>query len=266
MEVVVLGSGTAVPTADRFPAGYFVRIDGRSILVDLGPGVLRRFAQAGGTLDSLDAVLLTHYHTDHCADLSALLFALRNPRFADLQQLALRGAPGLEILLDAIGEAWPWCRREPIPALDVAEVSVAESGKGQFNVAGLSVDAFAIEHTDASLGYRFTAESGVTAAFSGDATYCSGVIALATGVDFFVCDAAFPADCPTPGHMTTVEAGRVAAEAGVKTLCLTHFYPECDGHDLRAEAASEFDGEILLAADLWSFDLESGRYAATMTE
>ena len=49
--------------------------------------------------------------------------------------------------------------------------------------------------------------------------------------------------------------GEAAAQAGVKTLCLTHFYPECDGHDLEAQARSVYDGEVVLASDLAQFAL-----------
>src|SRR5690606_13777084 len=106
--------------------------------------------------------------------------------------------------------------------------------------------AVPIEHTGASLGYRLSAPGVGTVAFSGDAAFCEGVVELARGVDFFVCDAAFPSAMPTPGHMTATEAGRVAARAGVRVLCMTHFYPECAGHDLVAEARAEFAGEIVL--------------------
>ena len=245
MEVVILGSGTAVPVPDRFPAGYLVREGDLRVLVDLGPGVLRRFAQAGHTLDELDAVLLTHYHTDHCADLAALLFGLRNPSFESVSGLQLKGGPGLEPLLENLRAAWPWCRPSKPDSFTATEI-----GPGKFELGGLTVEAFAIEHTEASLGYRFTDASGNTAAFTGDAVYCDGVLDLARDVDLLVCDAAFPAAEPTPGHMTSIEAGRAAQQAGVKVLCMTHFYPACDGHDIAAEAATEFDGEIVLAEDL----------------
>ena len=59
-----------------------VRAAGQHVLVDCGPGALRRLAQAGVGLHAVDAVLLTHYHTDHCADLAALLFALHGKTYA----------------------------------------------------------------------------------------------------------------------------------------------------------------------------------------
>ncbi len=255
MEVVILGSGTAVPVPDRFPSAYLVRHAGTQILVDLGPGVLRRAAQAGLDLVDLDHVLLTHYHTDHSADLAALLFALRNPRYSGRKKLTIHGAPGLLALLDDIRAAWPWCQAKDY------EFEPIEIEPGEFALGSLSVSAVAIEHTDASLGYRLTTDDGKSAAFSGDAIYCEGVVDVARGVDVFICDSAFPTAAPQPGHMTPTEAGRAAQRAGVGRLCLTHFYPECEGHDLRSEASSEFDGSVVLAQDLHVFDLDSGSYS-----
>jgi ribonuclease Z len=59
--------------------------------------------------------------------------------------------------------------------------------------------------------------------------------------------------------MTPAEAGRAAAAAGVHTLVPTHFYPECEGHDLEAEARAEFGGQVVLARDLLAFELAPGR-------
>ena len=95
MRLTVLGSGTAVPVPDRFPAGYLVESGGSKLMVDCGPGTLRRLAQSGVSPTELDAVLLTHYHTDHCADLAALLFALRSPQLAKTRPLRIYGLVGV---------------------------------------------------------------------------------------------------------------------------------------------------------------------------
>jgi ribonuclease BN (tRNA processing enzyme) len=249
MRVTILGSGTAVPDPDRFPAGYLVQDRGRNLLVDLGPGVLRRAAAVGLDLDTIDAVLLTHYHTDHCADLAALLFGLRNPRYEGRPPLTIAGAPGLRDLLARLTEAWPWLAPRGF------ELRLEELAPGLAEVAGLGVEAIAVEHTAASLGYRFTGANGAIVAFTGDAVDCPALRPLARDADLFVCDTAFPSAAPGPGHMTPTEAGRVAAEAGVRTLVPTHFYPECEGHDLRAEARAVFDGEVVLAEDLLAFEV-----------
>ncbi|MBI5851160.1 MAG: ribonuclease Z [Planctomycetes bacterium] len=253
MRVTVLGSGTAVPRPDRFPAGYLVQDAGRNLCIDLGPGVVRRLAQVALDLDDVHAVLLTHYHTDHCADVAALLFGLRNPRYEGRAPLRIVGATGLRALVGHLTAAWPWLAPRGY------ELELVEIAPGTHDVLGLAVEAIAIEHTAASLGYRVSGSNGAVAAFTGDATWCDALVPLARDADLFVCDSAFPAAAPGPGHMTPAEAGRAASRANARRLVLTHFYPECDGHDLLAEARVEFGGPIVLAKDLMSFELAPGR-------
>jgi len=243
MQLTVLGSGTAIPWGDRFPAGYLVTHDGVPLLVDCGPGTLRRFAQAGGDLHTLAAVLLTHYHPDHCADLAALLFALRAGRFAGRPPLAVHGAPGLRQLVARLTEAWPWLAPRGY------ELLLHELAPGPFRCGPFDVTAVPIRHTAQSLGYRVTTAPG-TIALSGDADECEQLVALARDADLFVCDAATPDGQKLDGHLTPGLAGRYAARASARTLVLTHFYPECAGHDLAALAAREFAGRIVLARDL----------------
>jgi ribonuclease BN (tRNA processing enzyme) len=248
--LTVLGSGTAIPSGERFPAGYLVACGERRLLVDCGPGTLRRLAQAGCTLHQLDALLLTHYHTDHCADLAALLFALRSPRYAGRAPLHVFGAPGLQRLADKLTEAWPWLQPRGY------ELVLHEVAPGTFAAAGLDVTAVPIRHTAQSLGYRVAGANG-TIAFSGDADECDELVELARGAHTFVCEAATPDGQKLEGHLTPALAARYAARANVTRLVLTHFYPECDGHDLRAAAAAHFDGEVVLAHDLLSLPVRS---------
>ncbi|MFO1076142.1 MAG: ribonuclease Z [Planctomycetota bacterium] len=256
MRVTVLGSGTAIPNGDRFPAGYLVEHGATRAMVDCGPGTLRRLAQAGCDLAALDAVLLTHYHTDHCADLAALLFALRSPRYAGRAPLQLYGAPGLERLLQRLLEAWPWLDRA------LAAAGRHELTPGEFAVGDLAVAAIPIRHTAQSLGFRIAA-AGRTVAFSGDADECDELVDLARNADLFVCDAATPDGQKLDGHLTPGLAGAYAARAGAHHLALTHFYPECEGHDLHAMAATRFCGRITVAEDLAMLTPEPGSAAGT---
>ena len=243
MQLTILGSGTAIPVADRFPAGYLLRSAATAVMVDCGPGTLRRLVQAGCTLHELDAVLLTHYHTDHCADLAALLFALRSPHFAGRKPLHVHGAPGLRRLVDELTQAWPWLQPRGY------ELALHERSPGSFEVGDLQVTAVPIRHTAQSLGYRVQAATG-TAAFSGDADECEQLVELARGSDVFVGEAATPDGQKLDGHLTPSLTADYAERAGVPRLVLTHFYPECVGQDLRAQAATRFRGDIVLAQDL----------------
>jgi len=249
LRVTVLGSGTAIPVVDRFPAGYLVQSHGANVLVDCGPGTLRRLAQTGLDLDAIDAVFLTHYHTDHCADVGPLLFALRSPRYRGRKPLSLFAAPGLQRFLDTLATVWPWTLPRDY------ELRVHELSPGTMSFADLQVTALPIRHTAQSLGYRFASSSGKSVAFSGDADECEELVDLARGVDVFVCDAAFPDAQRVEGHLTPGLAGEHAERAGAKALWLTHFYPECDGIDVAAQARATYRGEVVVARDLMAVTL-----------
>ena len=246
MQVTVLGSGTAVPVADRFPAGYLVQSDQVTAMVDCGPGSLRRLAQAGADIANLDAVFLTHFHTDHCADLGPLLFALRNPAYAGRKPLHIFAASGLERHLTLLYTAWPWATAKDY------ELRTKELTPGDLTFGDLEIKVVPIRHTAQSLGYRFTDPAGYSVAFSGDADECEELIDLARDTDLFVCDAAFPDEGRVEGHLTPGLAGQYAQQANCRALLLTHFYPECLGVDVRAQAKRAFDGEIIAATDLWT--------------
>ena len=72
--VEVLGSGGPLADDSRASAGYLVWVDGEAkLLIDAGGGVFLRFGEAGAKLENLDAILISHFHADHVADLAAIL-------------------------------------------------------------------------------------------------------------------------------------------------------------------------------------------------
>lgn len=246
-RLIVLGSGTAVPRAGRATSCYLVDPgDGQALLIDLGPGALQRAAEAGYDLDRLRAVLVTHVHPDHCADLVALRFALRNP-------IPRRGRPALPLrahaellLLDArLRNAWPRWLDPGRGRLDLAAV-----GPGALDLPGPTrVEVFAVAHHPSSLGYRLTLPNGCVVAFSGDASEGAELLALGRDADLFVLEAAASERHDLPGHLTARRAGRVGAACGARALLLTHFYPPCDAEPARDLCRESFAGEVLLAQD-----------------
>ena len=85
MKLTVLGSGTCIPSPARNAPGYLLQVHDRHILVDCGSGISRQLVRTGYTCSVLDCIFLTHLHPDHCADLVAIVQALKvgdewNPR------------------------------------------------------------------------------------------------------------------------------------------------------------------------------------------
>ncbi len=255
MRVTILGSGTCVPAPDRFPAGVLVEADGRTVLVDIGPGCLRKLPEFGVDLGDIDHVLFTHYHTDHCADLAPLLFALGSPRYVSRGPLAITGPRGLRDLQDGNGSIWgrwvnpsafPWELREvgPDEPVDLG--------------AGLTARGVSVEHTEVSLAWRIRDAAGAEVAISGDTKPCDGAVEAGRDVDLYVLECAFPDAVAEPYHLSPSTVGPIATAAAPGHLCLTHFYPECDEVDLAAEVAAAYDGPFSLATDGLAFLVSPG--------
>ncbi len=105
---------------------------------------------------------------------------------------------------------------------------------------------------------------GQSFAFVMDTRLCDGVFALADGVDMLVIESTFLASeaelARHVGHLTAGDAGRVAAECGVRTLVLTHFSQRyTDPRCFSEEAAAAFGGEIVVAEDLSTIPMPKRR-------
>ncbi|MBI4880134.1 MAG: MBL fold metallo-hydrolase [Planctomycetes bacterium] len=245
-ELVILGSGTGIPTARRGPAGYVLGLDGDVTLIDPGPGSLKRACDAGFPVEGIARVLLTHHHPDHCLDLAALLFARRNALLDErCGALEVIGGPGTADLLAGFQRVFGAWVTLPADRLRVSEI-----GPGPFRLCGAAaVTAFAMKHDRASLGYRFELTGGVVLALSGDTDECAGALALGAGADHYVLEASLPDSMYAAGHLTPERAARLAAQCGCRHLILTHFYPPVDVDEARRAAQALFRGRVTIAED-----------------
>lgn len=249
-ELVILGSGTAVPTARRTPSGLILAVGGDVTLVDPGPGALQRACHAGFPAESIRRVLLTHHHPDHCLDVISLLFARKSPSSPPpAHPLEVFGGPGTRGLLERFRDLFGGWITLPEGALTTRELGAGPFALGP-SVAG---EAFPILHSPASLAYRLTIGGGTAEEFvvalSGDTDVCDGAVEVARGADCYVLEAALPDDAKVDGHLTPRLAAGIGAEARCRHLVLTHFYPEVDVEDARRVAREIFAGRVTIAED-----------------
>jgi ribonuclease BN (tRNA processing enzyme) len=245
MELIILGSGTGVPSLKRGSPGFLVKTENQSILLDGGSGTLQRMLLAGVTYKDLDAVLYTHIHPDHCADLVPLIFACKyqeEPRTKDLLIVGGRGFRDYFEGLRWLHGSWIEPRTFRIHISEVADDEMA--------VGSLLITVRPLDHAPESVGYRITTPQGQSLVYSGDTDYCRNIVELAMGADLLLVECSFPEGKKVPGHLTPALAGRIAHEAECKRLCLTHFYPPCDHADIQGASRQLFKGEVFLAEDM----------------
>jgi len=247
MEIIFIGTGTGAPSAARAAPGMVVLASGLTILFDSGPGTIRRLTKAGLTFNSLDYIFYTHFHPDHVTDLISYLFAARyDSGFSRTAPCRIYGPRGLIQLHQHLRSAFGRYVEPPAELVKFKELPPDFS----MNLGPLKVETGVIAHQPESLGYRITDERGVTAAITGDTDYSPELIAFARSADLLITECSFPEGLKRAGHLTPGLAGAAAREAGVKSLALTHFYPECDDRDMLSPARKEFPGPITLAQDL----------------
>lgn len=245
IALTVLGSGSCVPRVRRASASYLLRHGETSVLIDAGSGALRRLVESGFPWETLDGVLITHFHMDHVADLPALLFAFRNaPGLTRERELLLGGPVGLEAVLHGLADTFGRWVLDPGVPLRVVELPGEDLVLG-----GLEISARPVHHSRNAIGFRLEA-CGRVVTFSGDTGVCDDLVWLARGADVAIFECANADQPPVATHLTPEEAGAVAEEAGVERLVLSHIYPAGDQMDLVGRARRTFNGEITVAEDL----------------
>jgi len=272
MELVILGSsGGPQPNGKRSaPATAIVRGDDIHV-IDCGNGVARQLVSAGLRLRDLKSVLVTHHHVDHNADLGALLHLAWTAGL--VTPVDVYGPPPLTEMLElirAVGrpdiEHRESLGRPKLSGLmrghEIASPGVVVSTPDMTITAGT-----ALHPPMPSLAYRIDAD-GSSVVVSGDTAPSEQITELATGADVLVHEVYSPehlgrllsgtnADVDelrrhfARAHTDAESAGRIAKEAGVRTLVLWHLIPyDLTEDDWIRQAARHFDGEIIVAHDL----------------
>jgi ribonuclease BN (tRNA processing enzyme) len=259
LRVTILGSGTCVPRLDRSACAVLVETGQAKILMDLGPGTMRRLLVNGTTIFDLTHIFLSHFHPDHTAELAPLIFATKYPDGTRrTHPLSVIGGRGLMTFYEGLQAAYADWIVLPEHQLQFQEFETNNGGTVQMDDFTLSVQP--VHHRPESLAFRIDSPRGVSMVYSGDTDVCDSLGHLARRTDLFVCESAFPDDQKVPGHLTPSLAGEIANRAEAKRLVLTHLYPPSEGVDIVKQARSTYKGEIVVAEDLMSFEFDAAAF------
>jgi ribonuclease BN (tRNA processing enzyme) len=244
MSVTVLGCSGSYSGPGSACSGYLVRSGGTNVVIDMGNGSLANLLRHL-SLDDLDAVVLSHSHADHWVDATGLRVALRYglgreglPVYGtrETRSLAAAVTAGLEPTFD-----WHL------------------TGDGdEFEVGSLRFRLSATDHYVETLAVRVDdTTSGRSLAYSADTGPDWSFRHLGSDIDLALCESTYATEEEAAGvlHLSAGQAGRMAADAGIGGLVLTHLWPESDPEQHRRIGTEAFGRPIEIAAIDERYDL-----------
>ena len=282
-KLVLLGTSAGpvpmFPGRTRHMTSHVMVSNGAAYVLDCGLGVTNEYARTGLKFHALKSIFITHHHPDHNCEYGPLLLI----GWVGGMPLTVRafGPPPLKQMTQDLLRAYKqtvdfWAEdfhKKPLTAIEVKEIAAAGPVMQDDNV---KVSAIIVNHPPVkpALGYRFDFKDR-SIAFSGDTTPLEAVAHMANGADVLVHEAmympglekylrariakGFPVKYDAfmahmkADHSPVEDVGRIAQEAGVKTLVLSHLTPGIDtisDASWRAPAAKYFKGEIIVGHDL----------------
>jgi ribonuclease Z len=305
LHVVLCGAGSPLPDPQRSGPCTAVIAGKRVLVVDAGAGAARRLAQLRVGPGRIEAVLLTHFHSDHIDGLGELLLQRWVNRTARAPA-PVHGPPGVEEVVAGFARAYAAdvgyrvahhgegvvppsgagavARAFPAPADGHGEVVIDDPG--------LRVTAFRVEHApvEPAVGYRFD-YAGRSVVVSGDTERSANLERFAKGADLLVHEALSPRLVAVltraaeragrenvaritrdiPGyHTTPVEAAEVARAAGVRFLLYTHVVPPLPLPPLESlfleGVSGAWDGPVRVGRDGTAVHLPAGSAAVEVEE
>ncbi len=271
LSVEVLGSGGPIAESERASTGYLVWMDGRSrLLIDAGGGVFLRYAESGAQFNDLDAILISHFHADHVADLPAILNSgTFDGRRRALNIVGPRGNvyfPGVGAFLVATFDEQTGAYRYlsgfldgrfNLPRLEPIEIDVSDDRVARIPLASdLELTAIPVRHMEIpALGYALRVD-GEAIVFAGDqsveSAFFEETLAGTRPALLIVHHAISEAPGQPRGlHRAPSSIGDLAASLGARRLVLGHNMRRAlDAEDQGIAAIRQaYAGPIEIAAD-----------------
>jgi ribonuclease Z len=281
LRVTLIGTGTPVPSPDRFGPATLVETGGQTLLFDAGRGATMRLFQLGIPLRAVSPLFLTHFHSDHTVGIPDLWLSgwLAGPWARRTTPFHVIGPIGTRELMQNLERAYAADIRIRLADEKLARegiaVAVEEFGHGGVvhEQGGVRVTAFEVDHGEAikpAFGYRVDhGERSVV--ISGDTRYCENVVRHGRGADLLIhsVGAVRPELADDPAvrrvmahHASPRDAGRVFSRARPKLAAYTHLVllsrpgvPALTTAEVVSQTRETYDGPLAVGTDLTRFDI-----------
>lgn len=279
-RVTLLGTGSPAPLMRRFGPGVLIQAGGKTLLIDCGRGTTQRLLQSGLRLGQVDAVFLTHLHSDHVVGIPDLwLTGWLEASYAQRKgAFVIYGPTGTQALMDGLTSAYQWDIKARIADQNLSPASVAtqvtEFRQGViYDQGGVKVTAIEVDHGELlqpAFGFRVD-YAGRSVTVSGDTRFSENLIRQAKDTDLLIHQVAAARDelLAIPAfkailahHTQPSEAGTVFTRVKPKLAVYYHFVllgtptvPAITEKEVFEQTRKTYNGPLLIGEDLMAFQL-----------
>jgi ribonuclease BN (tRNA processing enzyme) len=215
-------------------------------MLDCGSGTVHALSRYGLPWESMTHLFLSHFHVDHVGDLAALLFAFKyGMRSVRTEPLTIVGPEGLDRVVNGLTQAFGENLFRPkFPII----VRMLKPGDRLDLTSNCHLSVAKTLHTEESLAVRIEADGRVLC-YTGDTDYDDALAEFFGKADLLISDCSFREHAEGVAHLCVKDAARLASQARVARLLLTHFYFEASEAEIKSLIQADYSGEILIAAD-----------------
>jgi len=267
--VTLLGTGSPALNPARFGPSTLVQAGGLNLVFDAGRGSSIRMGQIGVAPGRIDALFISHFHSDHVNGLSDLWMAgymLNNPSGGRQAPLRVFGGIGMKNMADNMALAFQADtivrtegRGAPPGSGSITPYEIESDGI-VFDEAGVRVTAFRVSHIEQSYGYRVDYR-GRSVLLSGDTRFDQNLIDHGQGVDLLIHQVRMaPPGADNGNHTSPEEAGHIFLQTGARMGVYSHIilagFESTDPAalaDLEARTRKSYVGPLTLGVDLLRF-------------
>lgn len=244
MKLTILGKYGPYPAAGGACSGYLLENGITRVLVDCGSGVLSRLQQVCN-MEDLSGIVLSHLHSDHMADMLILRYALEIGK--------ARGIFNIEPLPVYLPDS-PSDTFEQITSSHAFKPIIIHDGL-KAEIGELSFTFREMTHPVTSFAMAVECQ-GRKLVYTGDTNMNPIISDFAKEADYLIADTGLlERDKSDPAtHLSADEVGRIAAQAGVKSLILTHIWPGYEEQDIIREAGKHFEN-LIMAEEMKAYTL-----------
>lgn len=243
MRLTVIGYWGGYPGAGEASSGYLVQHDGFNLLIDCGSAVLSN-VQRYVKIQDLDALVVSHYHYDHTADIGPLQYGtmINTKLNVATKPLLIYGHPHDEKGFTAL-------------SLEPYVKSTAYNVQEELKIGPFTLRFCETKHPVKCFAMRISNGKNHIV-YTADTAYFEGLTEFCRGADLLICECNLYSgqDGSAAGHMNSSDAAMLARNAEAMNLLLTHLPHYGNISDLLEDAIKNFNGKVELASMGWVWE------------